>query len=214
MLAYQRPSPTRHIMVTTYAVVLLSWLWLLAPEAKAARSYEVELLIFEHHHQDDDESLIPQFGRSVDFRLALEQAERRVSTIQPEPALAGHLADINARLTASRTYNVLYHVRWLQQSAQLPHAPRVGISLPASSTRTGIHGIVRLYATDLLFVNTIMRFDLVPTTHSNQLSRQSDASAERSAHFLNQKRRVKFKEIHYLDHPRFGLFITVWPIDN
>ena len=84
-------------MVTTYAVVLLSWLWLLAPEAKAARSYEVELLIFEHHHQDDDESLIPQFGRSVDFRLALEQAERRVSTIQPEPALAGHLADIKEK---------------------------------------------------------------------------------------------------------------------
>ena len=52
-------------MVTTYAVVLLSWLWLLAPEAKAARSYEVELLIFEHHHQDDDESLIPQFNESV-----------------------------------------------------------------------------------------------------------------------------------------------------
>ena len=197
-------------MVATCAVVLLSWLWLFAPEAKAARSYEVELLIFEHHYQDDDESLIPQFGRSVDLRFALERAEQRVSTIQPEPALDGHLADINARLTASRTYDVLYHVRWLQQSAQLPHAPRVGISLPSSSTQTGIHGIVRLYATDLLFVDTIMRFDLVPSTHSNQ----SGATAERSVHFLKQKRRVKFKEIHYLDHPRFGIFITVWPVDN
>jgi hypothetical protein len=59
-----------------------------------------------------------------------------------------------------------------------------------------------------------MRFDLVPSTHSNQASRQSGASAERPAHFLKQKRRVKFKEIHYLDHPRFGLFITVWPVDN
>ena len=201
-------------MVTTYAVVLLSWFWPLVPEAKAARSYEVELLIFEHHHQVDDEVLIPQFGRSVDLRFALEQAERRVSMIQPEPALDGHLADINARLTASRTYDVLYHVRWLQQSAQLPHAPRVRISLPPSSTQTGIHGIVRLYATDLLFVDTIMRFDLVPTTHSNKASRQSGASAERPVHFLKQKRRVKFKEIHYLDHPRFGLFITVWPVDN
>ena len=201
-------------MVTTYAVVLLSWFWPLVPEAKAARSYEVELLIFEHHHQVDDEALIPQFGRSVDLRFALEQAERRASMIQPEPALDGHLADINTRLTASRTYDVLYHVRWLQQSAQLPHAPRVGISLPSSSTQTGIHGIVRLYATDLLFVDTIMRFDLVPTTHSNKASRQSGASAERPVHFLKQKRRVKFKEIHYLDHPRFGLFITVWPVDN
>ena len=201
-------------MVTTCAVVLLSWFWPLVPKANAARSYEVELLIFEYHHQVDDEALIPQFGRSVDLRFALEQAERRVSMIKPEPALDGHLADINARLTASRTYDVLYHVRWLQQSAQLPHAPRVGISLPTSSTQTGIHGIVRLYATDLLFVDTIMRFDLVPSTHSNQASRQSGASAERPAHFLKQKRRVKFKEIHYLDHPRFGLFITVWPVDN
>ena len=201
-------------MVATYAVALLSWLWLLAPEAKAARSYEVELLIFEHHHQNDDESLIPQFGRSVDLRFSLEKAERRVSSIQPEPALDGHLADINARLTESRAYDVLYHVRWLQQSAQLPHAPRVGISLPPSSTQTGIHGIVRLYATDLLFVDTIMRFDLVPPTHSNQLNRQTSASAERAVHFLKQKRRVKFKEVHYLDHPRFGLFITVWPVNN
>ena len=148
-------------MVATYAVVLLSSLWIFAPQAKAARSYEVELLIFEHRHQYDDESLIPQFGRSVELRFALEQAERRVSIIQPEPAVDGHLADINARLTASQAYDVLYHVRWLQQTAQLPDAPRVGISLPTSSTRTGIHGIVRLYATDLLFVNTIMRFDLV-----------------------------------------------------
>jgi hypothetical protein len=210
MLGRQQPSTSRHIMVATYAVALLSWLWLLAPEAKAARSYEVELLIFEHQHQDDDETLIPQFGRSVDLRFSLEQAERRVSTIQPEPALDGHLADINARLTASRAYDVLYHVRWLQQSARLPHAPRVGISLPASSTRTGIHGIVRLYATDLLFVDTIMRFDLVPSTHSNQ----SGASAERSVHFLKQKRRVKFKEVHYIDHPRFGLLITVWPVNH
>ena len=214
MLVYRRPLLSRHIIVTTYAVVLLSWFGLLVPEAKAARSYEVELLIFEHQHQDDDETLIPQFGRSVDLRFSLEQAERRVSTIQPEPALDGHLADINARLTASRAYDVLYHVRWLQQSARLPHAPRVGISLPASSTRTGIHGIVRLYATDLLFVDTIMRFDLVPSTHSNQLSHQSGTSAERSVHFLKQKRRVKFKEVHYIDHPRFGLLITVWPVNN
>ncbi len=201
-------------MVTTYAVVLLSWFCPLVPEAKAARSYEVELLIFEYHHQVDDEALIPQFGRSVDLRFTLERAEQRVSMIQPEPALDGHLAEINARLTASRTYDVLYHVRWLQQSAQLPHAPRVGISLPSSSTQTGIHGIVRLYATDLLFVDTIMRFDLAPTTHNNKASGQSGASAERPAHFLKQKRRVKFKEIHYLDHPRFGIFITVWPVDN
>jgi len=214
MLVYRRPLLSRHIIVTTYAVVLLSWFGLLVPEAKAARSYEVELLIFEHQHQDDDETLIPQFGRSVDLRFSLEQAERRVSTIQPEPALDGHLAEINARLTAVRAYDVLYHVRWLQPSAQLPHAPRVGISLPASSTRTGIHGIVRLYATDLLFVDVIMRFDLVPTTSSNQLSRQSSASAQRSVHFLKQKRRVKFKEVHYIDHPRFGLLITVWPVNN
>lgn len=214
MLVYRRPLLRRHIIVTTYAVVLLSWFGLLVPEAKAARSYEVELLIFEHQPQDDDETLIPQFGRSVDLRFSLEQAERRVSTIQPEPALDGHLAGINARLTASRTYDVLYHVRWLQPSARLPHAPRVGISLPASSIRTGIHGIVRLYATDLLFVDVIMRFDLVPTTHSNQLSRQSSASTQRSVHFLKQKRRVKFKEVHYIDHPRFGLLITVWPVNN
>ena len=201
-------------MVTTYAVVLLSWFCPLVPEAKAARSYEVELFIFEYHHQDDDEVLIPQFGRSVDLRFALERAEQRVSMIQPEPALDGHLAEINARLTASRTYDVLYHVRWIPQSAQLPHAPRVGISLPSSPPQTGIHGIVRLYATDLLFVDTIMRFDLVPTAHSDKASGQSGASAERPAHFLKQKRRVKFKEIHYLDHPRFGIFITVWPVDN
>ena len=136
--------------------------------------------------------------------------------IRDRPAIGGHLSEINTRLAKSPNYDVLYHVRWQQATAQLPHAPRVGISLPPSISITGIRGVFRLYATDLLFIDAILRFDeLLNRAHNSDKTKQgSEANGHMVHYFMKQQRRVKFKEIHYFDHPRFGIFLTVWPIDE
>jgi hypothetical protein len=30
-------------------------------------------------------------------------------------------------------------------------------------------------------------------------------------YFLSERRRLKFKEVHYFDHPKFGAILGVWP---
>ena len=32
-------------------------------------------------------------------------------------------------------------------------------------------------------------------------------------YYLSEKRRVKFGEVHYFDHPRFGAIVGVWPAE-
>ena len=206
-----------HLSTVAWSLAFFTVIGLFTSTTSAARLYEVEVLLFKQKHSHgDNESLILKTGRSVDFRFALDQAERRRSNIKAEPAIGGHLSEINTRLAKSPNYDVLYHVRWQQATAQLPHAPRVGISLPPSISITGIRGVFRLYATDLLFIDAILRFDeLLNRAHNSDKTKQgSEAKGHMVHYFMKQQRRVKFKEIHYFDHPRFGIFLTVWPIDE
>ncbi|NKB75763.1 MAG: hypothetical protein GKR96_01660 [Gammaproteobacteria bacterium] len=55
---------------------------------------------------------------------------------------------------------------------------------------------------------------LLPPLHSqiHQVAEETTLPSEQQPYFfISEKRRLKFKQIHYFDHPEFGVILGVWP---
>ena len=88
-----------------------------------------------------------------------------------------------------------------------------------------LKAFLKIYKTSLIFADLNMGLIAnapIPTANSNEqtalqsnqqntLNVSTKSSAPGPLYFVNEKRRLKFKEIHYFDNPRFGAIIGVWP---
>lgn len=88
--------------------------------------------------------------------------------------------------------DVLEHIGWTQSRAGQSGSPQMDMGAAAGSNLTGW---VRLYTNTYLFAE----IDLAMRDDTGQLIR------------LKQRRRVKFNEVHYFDHPKFGVVVTISP---
>ncbi len=98
-----------------------------------------------------------------------------------------------ARLARSQNYQAIMHVAWIQsvQSNSLSRAVRI------SNPEGTINGFFRL-----------QRGNLVHMIADLEYSRDS------VIYRLNEKRRFKLNETHYLDHPKFGVIARISPINK
>lgn len=121
-------------------------------------------------------------------------------------------------LTASPDYQVLYHNRWIQTVGSKAATPREHITnaqttnpntLPASGT---INGYVRLFRTRFMVLNVDVAYRpaAADTTYGGAYDGISGVPNRASPTFvLDQNRRVAAKEIHYFDHPKFGMLVYI-----
>jgi hypothetical protein len=58
----------------------------------------------------------------------------------------------------------------------------------------------------------IQRGELLHVLADIELSPSESVEEDGLIYHLKEKRRVLFKEVHYLDHPKFGLIVKVSPI--
>ena len=177
-----------------------------------ARDYEVELMIFERINPPGEveeqwnsgansqllnmETLIDLVGRAD---IAIETAPTEGET--PDEIIVEAEVSRMQRLQSglmNSGYRILYRARWQQPPAVFQDAPvlRVG------EAETRLQGAIRVYRTSLIFADVSLGL--------GDFLKDSEAPI----YFINEKRRLKFKEIHYFDHPRFGALITVWPVDS
>ncbi len=98
------------------------------------------------------------------------------------------------RLRRSRSFRPMLHTAWIQAAG--PH--RINAPYHVGSTDGPVEGVVRLQRGEYLHVIVDMEY----------------RAPDGIIHRLREKRRVKFNEIHYLDHPAFGVLIRVSPVDT
>ena len=77
-------------------------------------------------------------------------------------------------------------------------------------------GFVRVYRTSLIYAD--LNLQLSPPLPEASADDSQDAEAPPAAtwqphYFIAEKRRLKFKQIHYFDHPLFGAILQVWPVE-
>lgn len=185
--------------------------WMCVP-ALAVDFYDVEILVFRQlDSQGDDEELDVPTIRHLELNLELQDLLHRTSTIPLEPAIEGYLTHPAQRIVNNRDYKILFHGRWSQTTSDRKVAPYIRIDLPAIRRSHTLTGVLRLFSTDLLYVDTFLRY----RPAEQQATNQNSAPAEQNLqpyYFLKERRRVKFREVHFLDHPKFGVLLTVWPV--
>ena len=174
--------------------------------------YDVEILAFRQlDSQGDDEELDVPNIRHLELNLELQDLLDRTSTIPLEPAIEGYLNHPAQRIGNSRDYEILFHGRWSQTTSDRKAAPYIRIDLPAIRRSHTLTGVLRLFSTDLLYVDTFLRYRPAKQQATNQTSESTGPNTQ-PYYFLKERRRVKFREVHFLDHPKFGVLLTVWPV--
>ena len=185
-----------------------------------ARDYMVELIVFERLDVATENAEVWDFSsnRIADKLQKIRTLKDKSVAYNTLPTL-NNLTAINNKLTAAG-YRILRSAAWTQPAATYQNAPLISLGITGSSLPDGF---VKVYKTSLIFADIDMQYSPTtlaqlsapntPSTNSdlNNLPPPSPAAQQPAYFFIAEKRRLKFKEIHYFDHPMFGVIIGVWP---
>lgn len=115
------------------------------------------------------------------------------------------------KLKANKRYNVLIHKAWRQTGL----AEDAAIDIPIDSRKTignenNIHGSIKIVLGRYLHIYTNMiyqqlRNDVATVFHNQGLQSHNDYP-------INFHRRMRSKELHYLDHPMVGILVMAMPV--
>lgn len=174
---------------------------LLLPAVAAAETYQVDLIVFLQGGADG-ESPLPQ--QTVDTSHALEpdQADA-LGRVGIHVLQEGGLGNLLRELQASgHRYDPVAHLSWTQDNPPDGRGPVLHVSGGnLVDTRTGsvhqLDGTVSLHGGFYLHLDA----DLAWTQH------QADGSI--TSWRLDENRRLRLNEIHYLDNAKFGVITRV-----
>jgi hypothetical protein len=134
----------------------------------------------------------------------------------------------NAKKRLQQNYRLIMHKGWRQKLADRENAPKIHLhgGQIYNTDDEEVDGIIKLSAgryihvdADLLFhkpmrivsgtedPNSTARFAEV----ANRQNWQNDPSARLQAFRLKETSRLKADEVHYIDHPLYGIIIVVSP---
>ena len=203
---------------------------LLAPGLAAARWYQVEVVVFRHKvaasaggEQWPATTELPEFGDSMDLitdlpAIADEPADTQVANA-PGPIAFKTLArnergmnDVERRLRNSSEYALLLSAAWRQPSFGVSGAKRVHLRdidthaaarvSPSTDGGASIAATPRIEGTVAVKVARQMSVDI-------DFIYDHDGTPVR----LKAARGMKLREVHYFDHPLFGVLVQVVPYD-
>ena len=202
-----------------------------------ARDYHVELVVFERASIEDE--LNQQVMRSDRLHTRQAQLETLKTKAHTEIGLSDTLTYLEAAENSliANGYHILKSVQWRQAASVYQDAPLV--SLVDESKNPPSHlsaGFVKIYKTTLIFADIDLQLTLdrlarsiegeetelatnslsdtvaEPNDEANGLS-LSEHDPSPANYFISEKRRLKFKDVHYFDHPLFGMILGVWPVE-
>lgn len=184
-----------------------------AQQQEPPQWYEVELIVFRQWEAPGDDAEAkpldpppPSFERVQPPAPADAAAGTRFRQL---PAQRLDLHGVYRRLQQDDAYEPLLHIGWEQPG--LSGAESVAVSLPADwqpqpqadqfTPTPPLHGLIRVYADRYLHVHTDLRY--APATDWGPGASQ----------VMQQHRRMRSDELHYLDHPALGVIVQVTPMD-
>lgn len=197
--------------------------------APGKNTYLVELLVFENTIPDSGSELwtrgypLPDLANSIDFsQPALTVApvapvpgsETDTKTPRLAPPGARKLSPAAARLSASSTFRVLYSEAWVQEITPKSSARAVRVH-PAPTDPLALQAPNRLDGTARLYRSRHLQLDLNLVYQSEADRNPSPGAVPVGYRYrLSEHRRIKPDEVHYFDHPRFGVLFLMTPMDS
>jgi hypothetical protein len=176
---------------------------LLLPTLAAAESYQVDLIVFLQGGAEG-ESPLPQQIVDTSHAIEPEHVEAlHAAGIRILPESSGGFADLLHSLELSgHRYEPIEHLSWVQDNPPDGRGPTLHLTggnvvdTPGGPVRA-LDGTVSLHGGFYLHLDA----DLVWTQH------QADGTV--TGWRLNENRRLRLNEIHYLDNARLGVITRV-----
>ena len=209
-------KPMIYFCKSLLALTLLTVSVLLAPAVIAEtneppRQFEIELLIFRNLVENDGGEVWPVdysdwFEESVDA----EQTEIRTETaLTWLPKSQFRLSAQRNALARSAPYRPIAHFAWRQ--TVLGRRQAKPVELPTATTRPDrarVDGLVRVAVERYLHLDLNLRLHL-PEINTQEATMDYGVPDIR----LKEQRRMRSKELHYFDHPRFGVIALITPYE-
>lgn len=236
-----RGSTLRPRLAAALAAALLAAL-LLVSGAAVARDYEVEIIVFDRLEREAGRAPQERWDFSsarIAARLNEMKALAARASAHPRTAQLASLEPLRERLLQAN-YRILDTARWRQPATFYPNAPVIALGgarddgdgdavgddggdaeavvddgvdgeavvdgdATANADNPLAAGFVRVYRTALIYAD--LNLQLSPPVA------EESAPGWPPHYFIAEKRRLKFKQIHYFDHPLFGALLQVWPVE-
>ncbi len=202
-------------------ILLLIALSFLSVNAQAA--YQVEIIIFEHLFHDAEGEVshfglkIPDLSNTVQLSSDTSGGDASYRLL---PSSMYKLGGVYGELRSSREYRPILHLAWRQPQVTQSRSKYVhirkadGIAQQDNSddALVKLDGVIRIRSSQFLhadvdlfyFINELSE-SFINASAGGQDSNQIQATFVE----LNETRRMKLNELHYFDHPVFGMLMRV-----
>ena len=183
------------------------------------KEYDVEIIIFEDAHarylssQSWDQAIQHADENSIDENTDKEVNENPVNFQAIKPSI------LNAkykRVSASSEYNVLFYGAWRQPGLDKKLAFEIDINdlvnTHKSDTANTLTGKFKLVLARYLHIYNELEYkrEVIATTEDAQ--EKTEINDE--IYPLKSHRRMRSKELHYIDHPLVGMLIQINPVEK
>ncbi len=211
---------------TSIGLITISCLLIAKPALaqNEGRSYQVEVLIFKRNFA----SLGNNENWQQDIRLAYPQNTSAISDIVPKSQhqLGGH----NYTLRRSEQYTVLFHKAWRQTMWEKAKSPWLIIRGGRDfGEHKELEGAIRIHIGRYLHVTTDLWLSdysspsnlaavnrtpipLLGRSTSTFANFNQSRSIPNQLYIFREKRRMRSKETHYIDHPLMGIMVRMLPL--
>lgn len=165
--------------------ILLLWILLFGSNVQAGDLYKIELLIFSQY------TATSEVFNQTSSQIAWPKKTTNLSAYKKVSSKYMNLKGSYSKLARAKGYKPLMHKAWVQKV----NANSYGRAIKIRSPDGTINGFFRLQRGHLVHMVVDMEY-----------------SRGRTIYRLNEKRRFKLNETHYLDHPKFGILARISPL--
>jgi hypothetical protein len=180
--------------------------------AEAANLFQIDLLLFRHKNASgvsNEHWPRVSVGPDRENAIALQQARPAGSPYAQVPGNARKLNAERLQLDRSGRYETLLHLAWLQPAANGDKGEKLYFQLPDSSGGAArLSGVIRIDRSRFLHA------DLDAVYQQNFASSSESGGGESWRFRLQEKRRMRSNELHYLDNPAFGALMIATAISS
>ena len=202
----------------THRIIILLALALASFTVRAA-GYHVELVIFENLRPATDGEISQITRASPDYSGALELGDEAGNPFRLLSSGLYKLGGIYNQLKASGRYRPFLHMAWQQPALYGDSARSVrivktepGATVNPEDILVRIDGMVRVRASQFLHADVDMLYfpDALPQSDLHPAVAVGSIVTVPSGYSrLRESRRMKLNELHYFDHPLFGMIMHI-----
>jgi hypothetical protein len=176
--------------------------------------YSVEIIVFAHAKESylaseswKQDLVQPQFTGAKVLTPAGSAGSKAFQAVDPSRyRLQGEWS----RLQSSGEYRPLLHTAWLQPG--LPREQAVGVILESGVATESLGGAKPLSGVVKVGLSRYLHLDVNLLYRKSSSAATGDGTAAFDTFQLSESRRMRSKEIHYLDHPMFGVIALITPL--